>query len=479
MVGFRLAERCLGLASTVVLARLLVPEDFGLIAMAMSVIAAIELIGAFGFDNALIAHPAPERRHYDSAFTLNVLLGIACAVVVIAAATPTAAFFADPRIVRVMIVLAFAWVAQGFENIGTVTFRRNLEFHREFLFLTSKRMISFCVTLIAAFWLRNYWALVIGAVSGRVATVVFSYVYHSYRPRFTLHATRELMGFSMWMFATNALGFVLTRLSTFVVGRLHGAHALGLYTMAYEIGTLPTSELLAPVNRAMFPNFAKLAHDAVQIRRAFLDVLGSTALLAIPAAFGIAATAEPLVLVFLTSKWLEAVPILKVLAFTGAVTALTSTNQPVYMAIGRPHITAAVAGMRVLVLVPAMIWAGTGFGTVGVAWAELVTGLLFFPVSMVILQRILDVRVAQLLAHMWRPLVAAAVMFVVVRSTMQWLQYGPGAWPASGALLAGIATGMATYVVCIAALCMASAAPDAAELRLVRYLREKRARPGA
>lgn len=476
MVGFRLADRSLGLISTVVLARLLVPEDFGLIAMAMSVIAAIDVIGSFGFDSALIAHRQPERRHYDSAFTLNVLLALVCAVAVLAAAYPAAALFGERRLIGVMSVLAFAWLVQGFANIRTVDFRRDLEFHREFAFLASKRVIAVTVTVAAAFAYRNYWALVIGTVAGNLAMVVLSYVYRPYRPRFTVVAWRELMSFSVWLFATNALGFVLTRLSNFVIGGLQGPRTLGLYTIAYEIGTLPTSELIMPINRAMFPGFARLVGDPARLRAGVLDVIGATGLLVIPAAFGIAAIAEPLVIVFLSRKWLDVVPLLQILAFMGAVAALTSSTTPAYMALGRARITTLFAAGRVALLVPLMIWAGSAHGATGVAWAELVTGIVFLPFTLFVLLRNLALRWREFLAQIWRPIPAAIAMHEAVRWAIARLRDAGAAEPL--VLASALAFGVLAYVAGIGVLCLATSARGV-EYRVVSFVRERLMRSSA
>src|SRR5688572_707114 len=117
MVVAKLTERSLGLISTLVLARLLVPADFGLVAMAMSVIALIELATAFGFELALIQRQNPTKEHYDTAWTLNVTLGTSSALVTAALAYPAALFFDEPRLVLVMVALAGSWAIQSFENI--------------------------------------------------------------------------------------------------------------------------------------------------------------------------------------------------------------------------------------------------------------------------------------------------------------------------------------------------------------------------
>lgn len=159
MVLFKLIERSIGLISTLILARLLLPQDFGTIAMAMTFIAMAELLTAFGFDIALIQNRDATVEHYNTAWTGNLLLGLSIAVVMLVAAVPIAHFYRKPELVWVIVCLAFGPLISGAENIGVVAFRKELTFRREFVFQLSRKLIGFCVVVPLAFWLRNYWAL--------------------------------------------------------------------------------------------------------------------------------------------------------------------------------------------------------------------------------------------------------------------------------------------------------------------------------
>lgn len=473
MMGFRLAERTLGIVSTIILARLLIPEDFGLVAMAMSIIALIELASVFGFDTTLIRHEDPKRQQFDTAFTLNAVLGLLCGGTMLLCARPTAAFYGEPRLVDLISVLALAWAIQGFENVGTVMFRRDLQFHREFILRAGTRVLSFCATLIAALTLRSYWALIIGMITGRIAMVALSYIMHPYRPRFSLRASRELFSFSVWLFFTNILEFLNNRLSSFVIGRMSGSYSLGLYTIAYEIGTLPTSELLAPVNRAIFPGFARMAHDLDQLRAGFLDVLGVTILFCVPAAFGIAAVAEPLVLVVLSAKWAGVIPLLQVLALLGAAAAITGANISVYYALGRPNIVTALNAAQLVILVPSMIFAGLQFGAIGVAWAELGATLAILPVSIAVAVRVTGIRLSQLASRTWRPVSASILMFVTVRELMIHMGSPPVGPPEVLRLAVGVGVGVAMYIGIVLGLWYVSGRGPGAETRLLDVARAK------
>lgn len=192
MLLFKVAERAMSVIGIVILARLLLPEDFGLVAMATSVIALLEVLGTFSFDLAIIQRKEPTREHYDTAWTMNVLAATGGAVATALVAWPAAQFYSEPRLVGVMHVLALCWALQGLENIGTVNFRREMNFSREFHFLFAKKLWSFVVTVVLAWAFRNYWALLIGTLSSRVFGVALSYFMHPYRPRPSLARRREL-----------------------------------------------------------------------------------------------------------------------------------------------------------------------------------------------------------------------------------------------------------------------------------------------
>ena len=158
MLAMRWGIRGIGLISTVILARLLTPEDFGIVAMAMIVVGFIELFGAMGVDLALIRNPTATRAHYDSAWTLEIFQGAALAMAVILVAPFASAYFDEPRLSPVMQVLALRALVGGFENVGVVAFRKDFDFAKDFQFGVYKKLLSFALTVIFAFVLRNYWA---------------------------------------------------------------------------------------------------------------------------------------------------------------------------------------------------------------------------------------------------------------------------------------------------------------------------------
>lgn len=476
MLLARMADRCIGLVSLLVLARVLVPADFGLIAMAMSVIVFVELASTFGFDLALIQKEHPSRDHYDTAWTLQVAFGLLCAAIIALLAYPGAWFYNEPRLVLVMLVLSLARVLESFENIGTVDFRRQMDFQREFLFSATKKAAGFVVTIALAVTFESYWALIAGSITGRIAGLILSYTMQPYRPRFSLAARAELFSFSGWIFLVGLAGFAGQRSSHFVVGRQLGPTALGLYAVGSEIAMLPSTDLMAPINRAVFPGFARMTSDRALMRASFVDILGVIWLLALPASFGIAAVADPLVRTMLGSKWEGAIIVVQVLALSGAMHAATSNHYSAWLALGKVRVTALVEAIHFVILLPLLLILSRTFGIAGVAYAELCATVASVLLECVLISRALSLSPSAYLGGLWRPLIAALTMAAAVTVLLRVLD-ADAATPLLQ-LVATVPFGAAVYLGALGLLWLLAGRPRGAESfalqRLTQALRAAR-----
>jgi lipopolysaccharide exporter len=482
MLSFKLVDRGVGLASTLILARILLPRDFGVIAMATSFIAMLELLGAFGFDTALIQRQGATSAHFDTAWTFNVIVASIIGVLMIALAIPTAAFFNQPTLAPVICILAVGSVFQGFENIGIVAFRKDMDFRRDFQFLSAKKLMPFPITIVLALWLRNYWALVIAMLIGRIFGVWMSYRIHPYRPKFTLSAAGDLLHFSKWLLVVNFLGFLDARLSDFVLGRTAGPRALGLFNMAYELANMPGTELVAPINRAVYPAYARIAGDLPALQREYLYVMGMISLLAVPAVAGIAATATLIVPVVLGPNWLEATATLQLLAFYGITQVVQSNAYSVYLALGRADLFARVKTLHVITLGIALISLTPAHGLIGAAIARLLTAAIMIPIALTVILNSLQLPVTRLLGALWRPIGASIVLFLVVNAFCLTAAGDRATVELLTRLLLAIPLGIAIYVLTIAMLWVAAGRPVGAEssaLNAARQLWDRVANNGA
>jgi O-antigen/teichoic acid export membrane protein len=470
MVVFKLLDRSIGIVSVVILAHLLGPADFGLVAMATAIIAIVELLSAFNFDMALIQSQQVTRAHYDTAWTLNVAMAAVCALLVAAAAFPAGVFYGDSRLGPIMLWLSLATWIRGFENVGVVAFRKELELNREFQLLLAKRVGVFLATISIALATRSYWALVLGILAGSVGGVVLSYLFHPFRPRFDLTARAELLHFSKWMVFGNVVNTIASRAADLIIGKSLGPGQLGLFNLAHEIAHLPSTELSAPINRAVYPGYAKVASDHVRLAAQFLDVLGLTALLTVPVAVGIAAIAPLLVPLLLGDAWREAVPLMEILALSGLLVSLRTNAGYVFLALGRSKLVTVMTAERFAIVVPALVFGTIHFGAKGAAWAMLGTSIVLLPVTHWYIRHVLRIRLAEHSSVLWRPAVAAIGMGLLVREFVAWTEHGLAASKPVVALASAIVLGVLAYVLFTGLLWALSGFPQSAEVRLVNAL---------
>lgn len=315
LVLWRVVTRVLGFASTLVLARLLVPADFGLVAMATTFAVAIDALSHLGIADALVRDPRDDRRLFDTAFTLGALRAAATTAVIALGAPVAAWWFDEPRLEALLLVLAAANLVSGFENIGIVEFRRAMRFDVQFRMLAVPRLLQLLTTIPIAIATGSYWALILGTVVGKVARTVMTYALHPYRPGFALAGWRELAGFSFWTWATALANLVWERCDAFVLGPRFGPTQLGKYILAFEVATLPVTELIAPAADALFAGFASAQRRGADSLGLAMTVAGALFLAIVPVIAAISCAAGYVVAALLGPNWVEARPLIAILAW--------------------------------------------------------------------------------------------------------------------------------------------------------------------
>ncbi len=467
---FRIADRSFGIIATLVLVRILQPSDFGLLIMATSVIAVLELATAFGFEVALIQARVVNTSDYDCAWTMNLLLALLSAGFIVAIAVPVAQFYREPRLVPIMLALAAVHAIGGLENTGIVDFRRQLNFRRDFVFLITRRMAGFALTIPIAIMTQSYWALVAGTAGSKLTGVLLSFLMHPHRPGPTLANWRALMRFSRWTLATNLVIAGLLRLPHFFVGRLFSSESLGVYVIAADFAVLPVTEIAAPVNRSSAPAYARLSGQQDAFRAFFLYAAQLTVMLAMPAGVGLLMCAEPFVLLVLGDRWVDAIPIVRLLAVSGILVMMASNNGTAIIAIGHPHLNTVFLGVRLIALVIGMVLLAPAFGLLGIAFAEVAAAMLSLVVSSLTVFRRIGITWRTYIGGFWRIIVATGAMALMVGLFLkQQHSYGSGADRAL-ALGGAVFVGAAVYAAVLVLLWIASGRPEGTERHAVEQI---------
>lgn len=463
-VGHRWLSKLLGVISTIILARLLVPDDFGIIAMASVAVGLADVLVSLGTNVALINKKDATTDDFNSAWTIRILQSAASALIIICAAPFTSDYFNDTRVAPVMCVMALTIFITGFENIGIVSYVKNMQFGREFQFRMTQRLITFGITICFALYLKNYWAMTLGSLVSHVIGVIISYYYHPYRPSLTLVKGAEIWRISKWILIQNIGHFSYKKLDEILLGGRVESASLGTYSLAKEISSMPTSEILAPIGRVLYPMFVNARDKPADLQRAYFLSMGLQAMFVVPAAVGLAMIAESLVGTLLGEKWLSAAPILGILAFGGMLTGLSHSTSYLLMTLGRFHFIGLLpwANLTLLILLVFYFFhpsSATEFAYINLTLSVIqCVAVLFYA-----LLSSTGLTVGGFIHNTWRPILASLFMALA----LSWHNNVAPIYPAR--LLAEVFIGMSTYVFCTMLFWFISGKPDGAE----RYVLNK------
>jgi len=464
MLAAKLAERALGLVSTLLLARLLFPEDFGLVAMAAPVIALVELMGALGVDAALIQRKKITRAHLDTAFTLQLIVASLVATTLWCIAPLAAEFFREPRLTAVIYWLALGQCIQGFANPSFILFRKEVNMKPEVLLMLATKLTSLFVAVSAAIILRNHWALIAGMLTSKMLNVGLSYAMSPYRPSLSLSERRDILGFSYWMLAIQILNYLQLRTNDLIIGRLLGPTQLAFFSISVDLAATAPGEASMAISRASFPTMSKMTDDPERLRFALRNILAGVALFALPVAFAIAALADFLVIVLLGERWIVAATIIPALALSAAILGIMGQIPYAYMALGKPRLAAFISAMAVVVLVLVSLWAIPVYGLQGVRIAYPAMAISVVIGHTATLRFVMPgFTLGDWFRALWRPLVASLVMYVLASGSATVIGQPTGSLAGLPPLLGLAAIACASYVAAVAVLWWLSGRPEGPE----------------
>ena len=474
VVAWRMVTRTLGLGSTLVLVRLLAPEDFGLVALATSFAIALDVCLSIGVEDQIVRTPNPRPALYHTAFTLNLMRSVLSATAVVLAAAPAARFFGDPRLEDVLLAIAFSAGAAGLTNVGTVDFRRHMTFDKEFKLQLLPRLLGISVTVGSAFLLRSHWALVMGIVANRIALVLMSYAMHPYRPRLELSAWRELAGVSVWSWLLSVVCVIRDKIDSLVIGRMLSPTQVGVFAVGIEVSTLPATEVVDPICRACMPGFAGALRTGStdEVGEAYLRIVALIALLVLPAGFGISLVAGPVVALGFGQDWLEAVPVVAVLGAAWTMTLFGNVSTALLNARAMLRTLMCIAAVSAVARLPLLPFFISQHGLTGAAIATALIVVAEHSLLVAYALRLLRLPASRLLARALRPAVATAVMALVLWSSgLGWTAAPPNAGAATWMLVKAISLGVFSYAASLIALWTLAGCPAGAEADMLGLLR--------
>lgn len=423
-VAARWVFRFLGLISTIILARFLTPQDFGLVAIAVSVLAVFDALSDFNFGAALVKFRDASDDEYDTAWTLNVLRGLVIALILWGGAPLFANVFDEPRLKGVFYILGASMLVQSFVSIRMAEFLKYLSLEKEFIFRTASKLVSVAATIALAIIYRSYWALIVGGLIESFFRLGLSYFMAPYRPRFHIQSYKRLLTFSGGLMLINVLQVLWKRAEQFSLGYFMPARFVGLYKIGQEVGSMPVGELSAPLMRALFPALSYAQNNKAEFDRLIHEASAILTIILLPAGFGFALVAEDVILLAIGEKWLDSVPIVQAFALIQSLSMIIIAPQYGMKAIGRLKVLIWREVFTVLIMTTAVIIGVIYWGIWGVLAARIVTEFMRFGFGLWAVRRYVGFQTRRLVAQTWRSGVAVIVMSISVLIVVSWLPAG-------------------------------------------------------
>jgi lipopolysaccharide exporter len=364
--------RIISLAKFLVLARILAPRDFGLLAIALVAVDLMLTITDFGMAFALVQREHVERPHYDTAWTVNLTRSLVIAATIAAGAPLLASLFGQPRATEILQVLALRPLIDATASIRMADLTRALRFRSLSVVRLSSAVVDATVAIAFAPTF-GIWAVVLGALTGALAGSVASYVVAPYRPRlsFNAGAARSLFRFGRWLLVAGALGVAGDAVLRAVISRRLGAVDLGVYYLAVRIAILPYEAVSEIVVAVGFPVQSLLQRDRERAARVFRSTLKATLALLMPMYAIIVALAEPMVREFLGARWSAAPPVMRVIAVIAVIGTVYDATTAMLQGLGRPQWVAALAAVQLPIVSGLAWWFAGELGVTGAALARL------------------------------------------------------------------------------------------------------------
>jgi O-antigen/teichoic acid export membrane protein len=368
------ATRLISLVRFLVLARLLTPDAFGLLAIAWVAIEFFLTVTEVGMVTALVQRARVDERQYDTAWTIGLVRALVVAGVLAAGAPLVAGFFGEPRATSLLRVLSLAPVLSATASIKIADLTRSLQFRKRTLISVPEAATEAAVSIALAA-LLGVWALVVGVLAANVVRIVLSYLLAPYRPRvsFDQGSARSLFRFGRWLFAVGVLGLTGEALLRAVIARRLGTAELGVFYLAMRLVMLPLTSIEVAVSSIGMPLHARLQADPLRRTRALRTSLVGMLAVLVPGYAVLMVIAPSLIHDVLGPRWAGAEAPIRVLAVGAALRTVAAACEPMAVGFGRPQLAAALAAVR-LVLVGGVGWvlAGTA-GLIGAAVAWLLT----------------------------------------------------------------------------------------------------------
>lgn len=414
--------KLLSLVTLSILARLLPPENFGLVALATLTMDYLSIISDLGFGAALIQRKDNVKEAANIAFLINLLANSALTLIIFLAAPLAAAFFREPQVTVVLRWLGLTFLIKATGSIHGVLLARELNFKKKIIPDLGNAVFKGILSIGLALSGFGVWALVVGQLAGIMVMSVLLWYLVPWRPSFTwdTHLAKELFAYGFSIMGVRALSAWEDNFDYLIIGRIFNATTLGIYTIAYRLPEMLILSTMWAMTAVLFPAFSALQDEKDALKKGFLSTIRFVSLLVTPLCLGMVVTADPLVRVVFGDQWIDSIPILQVISLYTLMVSIGFHSGDVYKAIGRPDILFKIS-LPLFPLRLLFLWVGAQYSPLGVAFAHLSIEIIYLIINIVMMRKIINITLIEFILEL-KAFLGGAVLILFTITALYYTQ---------------------------------------------------------
>lgn len=389
--AFRAFSRALSFLRTVIVARVLLPYQFGIYGIATLILALIEILTETGINVFLIQNKENSEKYINTAWIVSIVRGFLISIVIIASARFVSDFFKNPEVVPLLMSISIVSFVRGFINPSVVKFQKELNFNKEFYYRSSIFLVETLFSILLVIIMKNPIALIYGLIAGAFFEVTISFKFVNPKPNFNFNGKifNEIVSRGKWITSSSILSYLFQNGDNVIIGRVLGTGPLGIYDMAYNISMLPINEISDIVARVTFPVYVKISEERKRLRTAYLKTSIITVLFVTPLLLIFLFFPQQLILLFLGPNWVNAEDLLRILAVSAFMNTLSSPTGAVFFAVGKQKYLSILTGISLVTMIVLIIPFINKFGLAGGAIAVVIGSAAALPFQIYFLIKVL------------------------------------------------------------------------------------------
>jgi len=402
-------------ASSIWLARILMPSDFGVIGIITVLFYYCDLVTEFGLSNAIIQRKNATSKHFNSYFVFNILISLCFFILFLFSAQAIADFFDEPSIKEAIQVFSFMFMISAFIAAPQASLKRDLNFKVLAQIEAVSVAISICVSLLLALNDFGYWSMIWGMLSSQLTVLILTYIACSIKLRFEFSwpYLKQLMSFGVWDFLWGQAILLGENIDKIIIGKYLGTTYLGFYDKALGLAQMPNSQIAKRLSMVSFSSFSRVQGDKEAVDNYFTKMMVINAFICFPIFIGLAGVAENLTIVLLGEKWRPMIESLAVLSIAYLVSSITCPIISMNMAGGKIRTQTIIRFICVLALISGLLYM-VQFGIYAASFTILGFYSLQFILSYFLLNHAFSIRWSKTFDYFFAPILSSSVMFVVV-----------------------------------------------------------------